>query len=87
MAYPMAFLISPEEAKKEKLQKSSDITATNETISKKTLRSIRVLTNIEYTELKTILSNIDGFEIKPDVYLMQNDLQVEWQSKGKYCTR
>lgn len=86
MAYPMAFLISPEEAKKEKLQKSSDITTINETISKKTLRSIRVLTNLEYTELKTILSNIDGFEIKPDVYLMQNDLQVEWQSKGKYCT-
>lgn len=86
MAYPMAFLISPEDAKNEKLHKSSDITAVNETIAKQNLCSIRVLTNLEYQELKTILENINGFEIKPDVYLMQNNLQIEWHTKGKYCT-
>lgn len=86
MAYPMAFLISPEEAKKEKLQKSSDVTETNKTVSENTLRSIRVLTNLECHELKTLLPSIGGVEIRPDVFLMQNDLQVEWQSKGKFCT-
>jgi len=85
MAYPMAFLISPEDAKKEKLKKSSDEKVINEKIANQNLRSIRVLTNIESTELNEILESLNSIEIRPSVYLMQNGLEVEWLTKGKYC--
>ena len=42
MAYPMAFLISPEEAKNEKLRRASDDTVVNAAIANKNLRSITV---------------------------------------------
>lgn len=86
MAYPMAFLISPEEAKKEKLKKSSEEKVINEKIANQKLRSIRVLTNIEKSELKELLPFINSIEIEPDTFMMQNGLKVEWMTRGKYCT-
>lgn len=85
MAYPMAFLISPEEAKKEKLKRALDDKVLNETIATQNLRSIRVLTNLEYPELKAVIAQTVCSEIKPDTYMLQNGLKVEWQTKGKYC--
>lgn len=85
MAYPMAFLINPEEAKNEKLQKASDVRVQNETVSNENLRSIRVLTNITNGELKGLMSTVDASEVKPLVYVLPNKLHVEWVIKGKYC--
>ncbi len=85
MAYPMAFLINPDEAKNEKLQKASDVRVQNETVSNENLRSIRVLTNITNGELKGLMSTVDASEVKPLVYVLPNKLHVEWVIKGKYC--
>ena len=62
MAYPMAFLINPEEAKNEKLKRASDDKVVNEEVATENLRAIRVLTNInivsqmdcEYTGFKMV---------------------------------
>ena len=58
MAYPMAFLISPEEAKKEKLKMASEEQKVNETVATQHLRSIRVLTNLLLPELKEFMTQI-----------------------------
>ena len=56
MAYPMAFLINPEEAKNEKLKRASDDKVVNEEVATENLRAIRVLTNIKLEELNGIMS-------------------------------
>lgn len=85
MAYPMAFLISPEEAKNEKLRRASEDTVVNAAIANKNLRSIAVLTNLEYSEMKGFMAQTSGRELKPDIFEFENGLNVCWQTKGKYC--
>lgn len=85
MAYPMAFLISPEEAKKEKLKMASEEQKVNETVATQHLRSIRVLTNLLLPELKEFMTQISAEQVKPNAYILQNGLKVDWDTRGKYC--
>lgn len=84
MAYPMAFLIDPKEAKGESLKRASEDNKRNEAVAKENLRSIRVLSNIPAIELKGLMSYIDCKEVNPLTYLLSNDLRVQWVLKGKY---
>ncbi|MBD5403364.1 hypothetical protein HDR58_11295, partial [bacterium] len=85
MAYPMAFLISPEEAKNEKLRKASDNVVLNEQVANNNLRSIRVLTNLEYPTVKSMMPLIQCTETASGVYTLYSGLNVNWQMHGKYC--
>lgn len=85
MAYPMAFLIQPEEARKEKLQISKTQELLNKDVANKNLKSIRVLTNIEYSEFLAIMSNIaDCKKQNPMLYKFQSGIVLEWKNHGKY---
>lgn len=86
MAYPMAFLINPEEAKNEKLKRASDDKAINEDVAKENLRAIRVLTNIKLEELNGLMSMIDSNKLDSYTYVLPNDLKVHWVANGKYCS-
>lgn len=86
MAYPMAFLISPEEAKKEKLRRASDDNAINESVAMKNLKFIRVLTNLEYSELDGLMFKTSSTHVGENSYLLEQGLVVDWQVKGKYCS-
>lgn len=78
MAYPMAFLINPEEAKNEKLKRASDDKVVNEEVATENLRAIRVLTNIKLEELNGIMSMIDCQKHDSYTYSFQNGLRVHW---------
>ncbi len=86
MAYPMAFLISPEEAKKEKLRRASDDNVVNKSVALKNLKSIRVLTNLEYSELDEMMSQVLSEQLDKNTYILQDGLRIDWQVKGKYCS-
>lgn len=86
MAYPMAFLINPEEAKNEKLKRAADDKAVNEEVATENLRSIRVLTNIKPEELNGLMSMIECNKADTSTYNLQNNIKVHWSIKGKYCS-
>jgi len=86
MAYPMAFLIAPEEAKDEgiKIKNSSD--DKNKTIATKNLKFIRVLTNITHSETK-LLDVIGTFQISQNHYFVNTtNLDIRTENVGKYVT-
>lgn len=85
MAYPMAFLIEPESVKNEQLHPSRDEVAINKSVASKRLKSIRVLTNIEYPNLKAYMSNIACEKINPNLYKFSSGLNIEWANYGKYA--
>lgn len=85
MAYPMAFLISPEEAKNEKLKKASEVQKVNQSVANRNLRSIRVLTNIECFELKNFIHGLGGEEKYKNMYMYPNGLTAHWLTRGKYA--
>lgn len=84
MAYPMAFLIYPEEAKNEKLRIASDDVLINKSAADKNLRSIRVLTNITYDELKDFIKYIDCKNVYSNIYNFPSGLKAELVTYGKY---
>lgn len=86
MAYPMAFLINPEEAKNEKLKRASDDKVVNEEVATENLRAIRVLTNIQPEELNGLMSMIDCYKADLYTFNLPNNLKVRWEVKGKYCS-
>ncbi len=83
MAYPMAFLIDPNEAKKETLKPATDNAEHNKDVAQGNLKAIKVLTNIKYDELPQILRFLDCSN-KDDTSFFQNGLRVKWINKGKY---
>lgn len=85
MAYPMAFLISPDEAKNEKLKRASDDKVVNEAVANKNLKFIKVLTNVEAEELDVFMSQVLSTQLDKNLYMLQSGLKIEWQFKGKYC--
>ena len=86
MAYPMAFLISPEEAKKEKLKMASEEQKVNETVCDPASKVNQgFLTNLLLPELKEFMTQISAEQVKPNAYILQNGLKVDWYTRGKYC--
>ncbi len=85
MAYPMAFLISPDEAKNEELRPAADNFAVDKSVAGKNLESIRVLTNVQYDELPFFMEKIDCTPIDSAVFEFPSGLIVKWIIKGKYC--
>lgn len=83
MAYPMAFLISPEQAKNEKLRLASDEKVVNKSVATENLRSIRVLTNIVYNELESLMYNVDCTKIN-SYYKTPEGLKINWTRYGRY---
>ncbi len=87
MAYPMAFLISPEQAKNEQLRKASeDDKVINEKVSTENLRSIRVLTNMMLPELRSLISMFQHQELEQNVYRFPSGLKAALSISGKYCS-
>ncbi|MBQ8460009.1 hypothetical protein IJ541_07895 [bacterium] len=84
MAYPMAFLISPEQARKEKLRFASEETTINNKIASANLKSIKVLTNIRHDEILSLMANTSCEKINDMVYAHPSGLKIQWQNKGKY---
>lgn len=84
MAYPVAFLISPQQAKGETLKLADDCTETNKSVAVQNLKSIRVLTNIEYTQLSEIMSKIDCEKVGQNEYKLSSGLNVKWKYYDNY---
>ena len=85
VAYPMAFLINPEDAKSEKLRVASDEVEVNKTVATQNLKKIRVLTNITYQEIGTYMQSMGCPEQRLNAtYFMPTGLKVQWQNRGKY---
>lgn len=85
MAYPMAFLISPEQAKKEKLRRTAD-DKINEKVASKTLRSIRVLTNLMLPQVKGLMLQIPNLPLGEYNYSFSTGLRVDWKAQGKFSS-
>lgn len=85
MAYPMAFLIEPEKAKNEKLNKASNVTDADKNTAIENLRSIRVLTNITADELGYIMDNVDGKQVESLCFILSSGVNVQWLIQGKYA--
>lgn len=86
MAYPMAFLISPEQAKKEKLRRAADDNKINEKVASKTLRSIRVLTNLMLPQVKELMLQIPNLPLGEYNYSFATGLRVDWKTQGKFSS-
>ena len=84
MAYPMAFLIAPEKAKNETLKRAADETAINKSVATKNLKLIKVLTNIQYQELKPAMEQVSCSQVSADTYYFDSGLRVQWKTRGKY---
>lgn len=86
MAYPMAFLISPEQAKKEKLRRAADDNKINQKVANRTLRSIRVLTNLMLPQVKGLMLQIPHVATGDYQYTFTSGLKVDWKVQGKYSS-
>ena len=86
MAYPMAFLISPEQAKKEKLRRAADDNKINQKVANRTLRSIRVLTNLMLPQVKGLMLQIPHVSTGDYQYTFTSGLKVDWKVQGKYSS-
>lgn len=75
MAYPTAFLISPEKANKEGVKLFKIINSAQSDV-KNNLRSIRVMTNLNFKECQVLLQQINT---------MDNGLMIELQPIGNTC--
>ena len=84
MAYPMAFLINPEQAKGEKLSEAFDSSPKNIETAKQTLKFIRVLTNVKYFEYVKLMIPMQGKRVGNSAYTLPSGLFVEWDISGKY---
>jgi len=85
MAYPMAFLISPEEAKNERIQLAKDNPDINKAAASRKLRFIRVLSNIQYNEFdfNNLMEQVGGSPVE-SYYLTSEGLKVKLDRAGKY---
>ena len=86
MAYPMAFLISPEQAKKEKLRRAAGDNKINQKVANRTLRSIRVLTNLMLPQVKGLMLQIPHVATGEYQYALSSGLKVDWRVQGKYSS-
>lgn len=88
MAYPMAFLIAPEEVKDEGIRiKNAEKDNNNKNVATKNLKFIKVLTNIKHGELSPLLSEIGAFELYPNhYYINTTKLDIQTEIVGKYTT-
>jgi hypothetical protein len=84
MAYPMAFLIAPQEAKNETLMPAEENPVMDKTVAIKNLKFIKVLTNIRYDELEEIMSSVDCAKVGDNRYQIADNVSVEWKSNGTY---
>lgn len=85
VAYPMAFLINPEDAKSEKLRAKSQEVEVAKAVATKNLKKIKVLTNITYQDLPLLMYKLGFPEQRLDIpYIMSTGLRVRWINRGKY---
>ena len=84
MAYPMAFLINPQDAKNEKLSLAAENKELDETVATQNLRFIRVLTNIKAADVRSLMENIDCREVN-STYTTPDGLKITWNCHGKYA--
>ncbi len=83
MAYPMAFLLSPQVAKNEKLRLAADETVVNKAVASTKLRFIRVLTNITANEADELMNSVDCTRVN-SYYITPDNLKIEFTRYGKY---
>lgn len=85
-AYPMAFLISPQEAKKNTLETAFVNSETDEISSEQKLKSVKVMTNVRGVELTEIVLRTNGKKIGNYAYQMSSGLVAKWNTAGKYMS-
>ena len=87
MAYPMAFLISPQEAKKNTLEEPAfDSSAKTEKNAEQKLKSVVVMTNLKATELMWLMVDMNGQKLESYSFKMPSGLVTKWNVNGKYMT-
>ncbi len=85
VAYPMAFLINPADAKSEKLRSAKQNEGLNKAVATQNLKEIKVLTNIKYDELHKIMSFVRYEVSSNNTYIYDSGLKVKWDVYGKYA--
>lgn len=80
----MAFLIAPEKAKNETLRQAKDTVMVDNSASAKNLKLIKVLTNIQYQELKPVMEQVNCTKVSSDTYYFDSGMRVQWKTHGKY---
>ncbi len=85
MAYPMAFLINPEDAKSNELKMAADEKNIDKTIATQNLKMIRVLTNIQHEELVHAIARIGCDQIDVGTYIFSSGLSAKFKMHGKYA--
>ncbi len=80
MAYPMAFLIAPEEAKKEQLRIKTDDKNKNQSVATENLKFIKVMTNVENNELERFMTEVGTFQFDNKHFFVNStnlDIKIE----------
>jgi hypothetical protein len=86
MAYPMAFLISPQETTKCTLEAAFDTSAKSKKNAEQKLKSIVVLTNLKSTELMWLMVDMNGQKLESYTFKMPSGLVTKWNVNGKYMS-
>lgn len=87
-AYPMAFLVNPNSVKNEEISLASDKKVNldiNDDSTVDNLVSIRVLSNLTFSEVDEYMSKILCSQLTKTKYVLPNSLNVELKYSGKYC--
>ena len=84
MAYPTAFLISPDKANDEKIKIFKP--QKNIPLAAEKLRSVRVFTNLSNKHAADLMKYFNFRKISENVVQLDNNLQIEWVSDGNSMT-
>ena len=82
----MAFLISPQEAKNQKLETTFAASEASDINTEQELKSIKVMTNIRGVELEEIMLYMNGRKNGNYAYTMPSGLETKWKPSGKYLS-
>ena len=84
MAYPTAFLISPDKANDEKLQifKSQK----NTPIAAEKLHSVRVFTNLSIEQTQDLMRAVNAQKLYEKIWQLNHNLKIEWIDEGNFAT-
>ena len=86
MAYPLDFLINPEDCSLDKNivpKKFSSETNAEEQLS---LRFVKIPTNLTYNEYMGLMLQLQGRKISNSTYILPSGLELEWYTALKYMS-
>lgn len=84
VAHPMAFLLSPQSAKNNKIKLKNSDDVEIHTASQGDLVQIKIQSNLRMSEVKELMSKFAVTNIGNDTYYFYRGLSVKWESDGRY---